>query len=130
VQINKEDPLKTKEANWNRPVVGPQGKIPLPPITNNAEQTVYVAAEVTAPEALRSRLQLGTSASIRVWLNGRPVYRGRPGAGLASPDQAGVEVQLRQGQNRLLFQLSHQEEKQALFARLLDPQRKLRFPEQ
>jgi hypothetical protein len=96
---------------------------------NNADQAVYVAAEVTAPEALRSRLQLGTGASIRVWLNGRPVYQGRPDAGLASPDQAGVEVQLRQGQNRLLFQLSYQGERKALFARVLDPQRKLRFPE-
>jgi len=129
VQINKADPLKSKEADWKWPVVGPQGKIPLPPMNNKADQVVYVAAEVTAPEALRSRLQLGTGASIRVWLNGQPIYQGRPGAGVASPDQAGVEVQLRQGQNRLLFQLSYQGEKQALFARLLDPQRKLRFPE-
>jgi hypothetical protein len=100
-----------------------QGRIALPP-SGKASVTVYVAAEVTAPAAMRTRLQLGASHFVQAWLNGKGVYRGKPG-GEAAPDQAGVDVELRPGGNQLLFQITYRGDREALFARLLDPQRRL-----
>jgi hypothetical protein len=65
---------------------------------------------------------------VQVWLNGKQVYSGRPGE-KAQPDEAGVEVALQEGANRLLFQVRYRGDKEVLYARLLDPQRKLRYPE-
>jgi hypothetical protein len=112
-------------AKWDQPVVGPPGRIPLP--TSKAEAVAYVAAEVTAPAALRTRLQVGAGQALRVWLNGKEVYAGRP-ADKAVPDAAGVDVELKEGTNRLLFQVTYRGDQEALYARLLDPHRKLRYP--
>jgi hypothetical protein len=40
-----------------------------------------------------------------------------------------VDVALKEGRNQLLFRITYQGDKAALYARLLDPQRKLRYPE-
>jgi putative membrane-bound dehydrogenase-like protein len=111
---------------WDRPAVGPPGRVPLPACKKEA--VAYVAAEVTAPSALRTRLQFGAAQPVQVWLNGKPVYDGRPGE-KAVPDEAGVDVELREGTNRLLFRVTYKGDKEVLYARLLDPQRKLRYPE-
>ena len=55
------------------------------------------------------------------------VYKGKPGSRPTTPDQEGVEVDLREGTNRLLFQVTYQGDKDVLYARLLDPLRKLRY---
>jgi hypothetical protein len=78
---------------------------------------------------MRTRLQLGAVHPLQVWLNGKVVYSGKPGTSQATPDQAGVDVDLREGVNQLLFQVTYQGAKEALYARLLDPQRKLCYPE-
>jgi hypothetical protein len=39
------------------------------------------------------------------------------------------EIELKEGTNRLLFRVTYQGDKEALYARLLDSQRKLRYPE-
>jgi putative heme-binding domain-containing protein len=120
------EPGHGRALTWGRPVVGPPGRVPLP--ASKKEAVAYVAAEVTAPSALRTRLQLGAAAPLRVWLNGKEVYTGRPGD-RAVPDEAGVEVELREGTNRLLVEARYQGDREVLYARLLDPQRKLRYPE-
>jgi hypothetical protein len=58
-----------------------------------------------------------------VWLNGKLFYDGTPGQGV--PDEAGMEVALRAGENRLVFAVRYQGEGAGLYARLLDPHRKL-----
>ncbi len=121
------DPLANKGVEWARPVVGPPGRIPLPP--QQAAGVAHVAAEVTAPAKLRTRLQLGASHPVRVWLNGKLVFEGTPGSGQAAPDQASVDVELRAGVNRLLFQVNYHRDGEALYARLLDPDRRLRYAE-
>jgi hypothetical protein len=78
---------------------------------------------------MHTRLQFGATHPLRVWLNGKQVYSGRPGTSQALPDQAGVDVDLHEGVNQLLFQVTYQGSKEALYARLLDPQRKLHYPE-
>jgi hypothetical protein len=89
---------------------------------------VFITAEVTAPTTHRTKLQLGAGQLVQVWLNGQPVHKGKPGES-AAPDQVSVEVELREGSNRLLFQVTYKGDKEALYARLLDPQRKLRYTE-
>jgi hypothetical protein len=86
---------------------------------------VYVAAQVEASAPAATRLQLGAGGNVRAWLNGQEVYQGKPGDA-AAPDQVGVEVELRPGVNQLLFQVTYQGDRATLYARLLDPQRKLR----
>jgi hypothetical protein len=111
------------------PVVGVAGRIPLPAVKDKGELVSYVHGTVTAPEALKTRLQLGSGARLRVWLNGKLVYAARPNNGAAEPDQAGVEVELRPGENRLLVEAAYQGDGQALHARFLDPDRRLTYPE-
>ena len=112
-----------KEEAWKKPTVGLPGRIPLPP--TKARGWSYVRAEVTAPAALRTRLQLGAAHRVSVWLNGTLVSGGkRDGTG-----QADIEVELKPGKNVLRFQVGYQGEREVLSARLLDPQRKLRYPD-
>jgi putative heme-binding domain-containing protein len=125
--VDPANPLQSAAGKWSWPVVGSPGRIPLAP-SAKGQAVVYVAAEVTAPAALRTRLQLGAGHPVRAWLNGRAVYEGKTGDA-AAPDQAGVDVELRPGTNRLLFQVTYQGDRAVLYARLLDPQRKLTYAE-
>jgi putative heme-binding domain-containing protein len=122
----KTDPLK----KWSRPIVGAPGRIPLPATKKAGNQLAYVSGEVTAPATFHTRLQLGAVHHLRVLLNGKEVYDGKPASGQATPDQAGVEVELQKGINRLLFQVTYQGDNEAMYARLLDPERRLRYPEE
>jgi hypothetical protein len=109
-------------------VVGVPGRIPLPAVRGKEPGNAYVTAEVTAPSALRTKLQLGAGHAVQVWLNGKLVYKGQPGKG-AAPDQASVDVGLKQGVNQLLFQVTYKGDREVLYGRLLDPNRKLKYPE-
>jgi putative membrane-bound dehydrogenase-like protein len=125
VKVDPENPLGTAGVTWARPTIGLTGRISLPAPTGEHEAVAYVAAEVTATEALRTRLLLGSGSPLEAWLNGRLVYRGRPADWPAAPDETGVEVALDKGVNRLLFRVTYSGSKEALFARLVDPQRRL-----
>src|SRR5262249_10364928 len=127
--VDPNDPQAMKEISWSRPVVGPPGRIPLPASKGMGNVVTWVAAEVTAPSSMRTRLQLGAVHPLQVWLNGKALYSGRPGVSQATPDEAGVDVELREGVNRLLLQVTYQGTKEALYARFLDSLRKLRYPE-
>ena len=107
---------------WLRPQVGPPGRIPLP--ATKEPGWSYVVAEVTAPQMLRTRLQIAGGQSVQVLLNGKSIYTAKTGA-----DQAAVDVELRSGRNWIVFQVSYQGDTQGLYARLLDPDRKLSYPE-
>jgi putative heme-binding domain-containing protein len=106
---------------WARPKIGPAGRIPLP--GSKEKGVTFVATSVTAPAAMKTRLQLGAAYPVKAWLNGKVVYDGTPGKGQA--DEAGVEVALAAGVNRLVFAVRYQGEGAGLYARLLDPERKL-----
>jgi putative membrane-bound dehydrogenase-like protein len=98
--------------------VGTPGRIPLP----QGDSTL--AAEMTAPAAMKTKLQLGGSADVEVKLNGKVVYAGKPGED--RPDVASADVELAAGANRLEV---HSKSKGSLYARFLDPDRKLKYPE-
>jgi putative heme-binding domain-containing protein len=126
--VPKADPAAVKGLKWARPVVGAPGRIPLPP-SKDKQAVAFVQTEVTAPAALKTRLQLGAAHHVEVWLNGKAVYKGKPGVAPAAPDQAGVEVELREGRNQLVFRVTYQGDNEALYARLLDPRRQLKYSE-
>jgi len=129
LSVDLKEPLHSKDINWAKPIVGPPGKIALPSPNGVAEVDAYVTAAVMAPEAMETRLLLGAGSAMQVWVNGVPTFHGKPGEGAATPDQAGVDVHLQKGANQLLFRITYRGNKEALFARLVDPQRKLKYPE-
>jgi putative membrane-bound dehydrogenase-like protein len=126
--INLADPLHSDKVSWSWPVVGPPGKISLPSLPGEHQEVACVAAEVTAPAPMRTTLQLGAIHPVQVWLNGKSIYQGTPGKGSVGPDQLGVDVKLQKGVNRFVFEIRYQAAGQPLYARLLDPQRKLKYP--
>jgi putative heme-binding domain-containing protein len=122
------NPRNDKRVKWVAPIVGAPGRIALP--AAKKESIVLIAAEVTARDAMKTRLQIGGVHSMRAFVNGRTVYEGKPAdLGPAAPDQASAEVELKKGVNRLVFQVTYKGEKEAVYARLLDPNRRLRYPE-
>jgi putative membrane-bound dehydrogenase-like protein len=128
--IDMRDPVSPDEAKasgWKPAAVGVSGRIPLPPSKDAA--TAHLEARVTAPEKLTTRLLLGSSHPVKVWLNGTAVYEGKPGAAPASPDQAGVDVTLRPGVNRVFVRVDYQGQNEGVFARFSDTRRVLRYPE-
>lgn len=124
------DPKSPDQANntaWKAAAVGVSGRIPLPRSFSPA--TAYLSAECTAPASLTTRLLLGSPHPLKVWLNGKLVYDGKPGPAPANPDQAGVDVSLQAGVNRVVIEVRYQGETEGVFARFSDPQRLLRYPE-
>jgi putative membrane-bound dehydrogenase-like protein len=127
--INARESSASTGIKWTRPAVGPPGRIVLPASTGEGNAVAFVAAQVTSPSAISTRLQVGAVHPLQVWLNGKEVYQGKPGSTRASPDQAGVDVALTKGVNRLVFQITYHGNKEVLYARLPDPDRKLRYAE-
>jgi putative heme-binding domain-containing protein len=125
--VDFEKPMQSKELVWTLPVVGPTGRIRLPAVKADGEGTSYVAAELTAPAKMRTQLQVGAGCELHVYLNGKRVYKGVPGK-QSEPDQAGIDVELREATNRLLIAARYRGDKEAVFARLLDPERKISYP--
>jgi hypothetical protein len=126
--VNVANPLRNEGITWNWPIVGPAGRIPLPISQGSVPRIATVAAEVMAPASVHTRLLLGAAHPIQVWMNGKAVYRGTPGKEPAEPDQASVEVDLQEGINHIVFEIRYQGDREVLYARLLDPQRKLIYP--
>jgi hypothetical protein len=125
--VRPDDPRGSKGLSWKTHAVGVPGCISLP--ASDTEMRSFLLTEVTAPEPLKTRLQLGANHWVRAWVNGRQVYDSTPGMEKAQPDQASVEVELQKGVNQILFQVTYKGDKEAIYARLLDPQRRLRYPE-
>jgi putative membrane-bound dehydrogenase-like protein len=114
-------------AAWSHPVVGPPGRIVLPETGPGGDKKSYVAAKVIAPGRMTTRLQLGAVHPVRAWLNGETIFSGTPSNRLAQPDQVSADIHLQKGMNRLLFEIRYQGSKELFYARLLDPERKLRY---
>jgi putative heme-binding domain-containing protein len=106
------------DATWSRPTVGVTGRIPLPP---GDQGVAFVRAAVTAPSALKVRLVAEAGQPIAVWLNGAP-------AGTVSPE-GGIDLQLRRGRNELVLRATSRDASEGLRVRLLDPERRLAYPE-
>jgi hypothetical protein len=112
---------------WRHPVIGPPGRIALPETGPGGDKKTFIAANVISPDRMTTRLQLGAVHPVRAWLNGEAVFSGTPSHRLAEPDQVSADVHLQRGMNRLLFEVRYQGSKELFYARLLDPERKLRY---
>jgi hypothetical protein len=106
---------------------GVTGRIQLPEAKQ--EGYAYIRALTSAPGVLKTRLLLGAAHPLRVWLNGKLVYEGRPSEKDAQPDQAEADVELTKGTNQLIIEVRYRGEQQAVYARFHDPDRKLTYPE-
>lgn len=124
--IDFNNPTATKAMSWQQPMVGVPGRIALP--AAKAAAITFVVGRVTAPSPMKTRLQLGAAHQVRVWVNGKEAYNAKPGA-TANPDQAGADVELREGVNHILLLVTYQGDREVVYARLLDPNRRLVYPE-
>jgi putative membrane-bound dehydrogenase-like protein len=124
------DPFLTEvSVGGQRPVVGVHGRIQLPAAKEGQDAIATIEAEVSAPAAIRTRLLLGAGGPVQAWVNGKLVYDGKPTGGQAQPDQASADVELREGKNTIAIKATYRGDRAAVYARLLDPHRKLRYPE-
>jgi len=105
--------------------VGPHGRIPLFEAKDTGEAVIEAA--VTAPAAMKTKLLLGGAGATTVKLNGKTIYKGALSG--SEPDQAAVDVELVQGSNTLTIETSYTGVKAAVYARYLDPERRLRYPD-
>jgi len=72
---------------------------------NNSRINVFAHTLLTAPAALRAVLSVGSSGSLRIWVNGQQVYRFRDWSGrLFAADEDLIPIRLEQGENELLVQ--------------------------
>jgi putative membrane-bound dehydrogenase-like protein len=114
----------------NHMVAGPSGRIYLPkPEPKSPDNRADVVAEVIAPEDIKARLLFGAGYALQVCVNDKVVYEGKPGVSPARPDQAGCDVDLKKGTNRLRFVIDYRGNNEFLYVRFHDPHRKLRYPE-
>jgi putative heme-binding domain-containing protein len=98
--------------------VGPPGRIPLPP--SKDVTTAVIEAEFTATAAFKTRLVLHSPGATAIFINGQNA-RGA--------ERNETPVELNAGVNKLRFEIRYKGEKEVVYARLLDPDRKLRYPE-
>jgi putative heme-binding domain-containing protein len=110
-----------------KPDVGVSGRIILPETKEDSE--VLIEAEVTSPEMLRTKLLIGSRKKVTIRLNGTVIGEVQGTGKEAQPDQGAVDVELRKGKNRISISLTHKGKGESIFARFLDPDRKLIYPD-
>jgi putative membrane-bound dehydrogenase-like protein len=118
-------PSEKENSEWKRPKVGVSGRIPLP--TSKEPSKAYVATEVTAQAAMQTRLVINGVRTTRVWLNGTEIFAASDGD--REKGEIGIDVSMPSGTNRVVMELRYAGDRTAIFARFLDPQRKLRYAE-
>ncbi|MBM3981383.1 MAG: c-type cytochrome [Planctomycetes bacterium] len=86
-----------------------------------------IRADVTAPGAMKARLLIGSSGDYTVRVNGREVGTGKGAGKDVRPDRDAFEIEL-SGTQTLEIVLKGAGP-QVVYARFLDPDRKLRYPD-
>lgn len=117
------DPLKAVGIAWKPFQVGPLGQIDmerLKVLAPPTDSTAYVYFEVSSPTPRKTTLEMAADEDLKVWVNGKEVFtRTRT----VQPQR--VEVDLKEGVNRLLFKVHNIYGPSWLWARLADPKREL-----
>jgi putative heme-binding domain-containing protein len=111
--------------NGGRKSAGVPGRIVLPDTKGGP---AVIEAEFTAPDDMKTQLLVGSSADFEVRLDGKAVGSGKGAGKRVQPDQAGFEVVLPRGTHKLAI-VAKGGAGQAVYARFLDPDRKLRYPD-
>jgi putative heme-binding domain-containing protein len=110
--------------NGAKVAAGVPGRIALP---DTKGAPAVVEAEVTAPEDMKATLLVGSSADYEVRLDGKAVGTGKGAGKQMQPDQAGFAVTLTKGTHTVA--VVAKAGGGVVFARLTDPDRKLRYPD-
>ncbi|MBA4066295.1 MAG: hypothetical protein C0501_21780 [Isosphaera sp.] len=106
--------------------VGAPGRLALP---DTKGAPAVVEAEVTAAAELKTKLLVGSSADYEVRLNGQAVGVGKGAGKQLRPDQDAFDVTLPAGKHTLTVVVKNGAGGNAVFARFLDPDRKLSYPD-
>jgi putative heme-binding domain-containing protein len=111
--------------NGTKLAAGVTGRINLP---DTKAAPAVLEAEVTATDAVKTKLLIGSSADYEVRLNGKAVGAGRGTGKDLRPDQDSHDVTLPAGKHTLSVVVKGGANN-ALAVRFLDPDRKLRYPD-
>ncbi len=104
---------------------GATGRIPLPKPAGE----VVIAAGFTAAGAVKTKLLVGSTDAFVVKLDGKEIGKGSGTGKRPQPDAEGFDVELPAGKHTLTLTVAAKGATDAVFARFLDPDRKLSYPE-
>lgn len=107
--------------NGEKVSVGPPGRFAV-----SAGKLGVIEAELTAPDELKTRFLIGSTSDFTVKLNGKEIATWKGESKNAAPDQNGFDVVLPKGTHKLTIEVK---DGGVIFARFLDPDRKLRYPD-
>ncbi|HSQ54917.1 MAG TPA: c-type cytochrome, partial [Gemmata sp.] len=105
--------------------VGVPGRLSLP---DTKGAPAVVEAEVTAPGIVKTKLLVGSSADYEVRLDGKAIGTGKGTGKTLRPDQDSFDVSLTRGKHTLAIVVKGGAGN-VLYARFLDPARKLSYPD-
>jgi hypothetical protein len=105
--------------------VGVPGRIPLP----DAKGDAVIAAEFSASSTVKTRLLIGSADPFIVKLDGKVIGQGAGTGKRAQPDTEAIDVNFPAGTHTLTIVVSAKAGGNSLFARFLDPDRKLSYPD-
>jgi len=95
-----------KATRWQAVTAGKRGFVDLAKQFNGLEHAnAYAYAEVDSVHARDAVLSFGSDDGIRIWLNGKEVFKNDAARGY-TPDSDAVDVKLSEGTNRLLLKIS------------------------
>lgn len=97
-------PAGSEPVRWEKAPTWADGAVHR--LGTNEHAAYYLARTLTAPDARRVRVYLGSDDAIAVWLNGSPVLRRRV-AHWCAPDQETADLALKAGENRLLIKIAN-----------------------
>jgi hypothetical protein len=113
------------KVNGDKLAVGVPGRLLLP---DTKGAPAVVEAEVIATGDVKTRLLVGSSADFEIRLDGNSLGSGKGTGKQLQPDQTSFEVALPTGKHTLTIVVKGGAGN-ALHARFLDPDRKLRYPD-
>ncbi|HEV3439488.1 MAG TPA: PVC-type heme-binding CxxCH protein [Gemmata sp.] len=111
--------------NGEKQAAGVPGRLLLP---DTKGSPAVVEAEITATTDMKTKLLVGSSADYEVRLDGKPIGTGKGTGKQLQPDQAAFDMALPTGKHTLTIVVKGGAGN-ALHARFLDPDRKLRYPD-
>ncbi|MBN9118629.1 MAG: HEAT repeat domain-containing protein [Planctomycetes bacterium] len=111
--------------NGAKLAVGVPGRLVLP---DTKGAPAVIEAEVTSSAELKTKLLVGSTGDYEVRLDGKSIGTGKGGGKDVRPDRDGFDVTLPTGKHTLTVVVKGGG-KNVVYARFLDPDRKLRYPD-
>lgn len=106
--------------------VGATGLIPIPASTG--DKPVTLEAKVSASKPVKTQLLIGSTEAFEVKLNGKPIARGQGTGKRPEPDREAFPLEIPEGDHTLTL-VFQSKVGLGVYARLLDPDRKLHYPD-